>query len=430
MALVILTLTLTYTNVMAFENSFRPEFAGYNTAAYDNIYYTALEKPNPFAHGTNVTIYKPIIEYENLSIVASIILYANYSKVLNTEELINVTHFPTYIAKYLVVKITNVSTFKYRIILSDIGVYNITLLCGTAIGQLLLPVSTLTYELNNFSRYIPGSYEIVLKLCYNNKMTCTIICKQGCCLNLRNNNLVVLYEGKIKENFVNVTKNYFPTQLLQELCIHIRSYPYQSNLTCYKVVVNTTLGSLIYKQVKMNSTIIPLNLTNISNYVSLLLYKYRVYSSGYDILIYIKNKAGNYTLYPLVMITNDGGIITISSYNSTVNTPIYIKRDFNRLNFVYSAIPAVALISLLFLAKNKDESVLERTMKKLKKVKKILIETTERPIVKEVVKVNSVDDIIKYSANLGKPIILYKEKNSIEVWSIDNNIGYVFAVNI
>ncbi|MUM65696.1 hypothetical protein D1867_10675 [Acidianus infernus] len=427
--LLILAIALTYTNVVALEASSHPILIGYQTVAYDSIYYSGLMTPNPFSHGINVTICKPIIKYENLSVLASIILYSNYSKILGTNELINVTHFPEYIAKYLLIDVKNVSCFKYNVILYDVGVYNITLLSGTAKGQLLLPVSALSYALNNFSKYIPGNYEIIVRLCYNNKTSCTIIYSQGNCLNLKINNIVIAYEGKIKENYINTTGNSFPLQLLQELCIHVRSYPNYSNLTCYEIVVNTTLGSLIYKKGIANSSIIPLNVTNISNYVSELLYKYGVYSSGFDIIVYIKNKSGNYTLDPYIVISNNAGFITITSYNSTVNMPVYLKEDFNRLNFIYSALPAAALILLLSLTKNKEESLKERTMRKLRKVKKILIETSEKPFVKEVIRVNDVDDIIKYSANLGKPIILYKGKNVLEVWSIDNDIGYVYSVN-
>ena len=100
-----------------------------------------------------------------------------------------------------------------------------------------------------------------------------------------------------------------------------------------------------------------------------------------------------------------------------------------------SAIFAVILILFVVLSKSEFNQE-EKTLVELKKIKKKygewIVETTDLPIISqrlEKITVNSFDDLVKISEEIGRPIIYFTdETNQHSFYIIDNNLQYRYQI--
>jgi hypothetical protein len=92
-------------------------------------------------------------------------------------------------------------------------------------------------------------------------------------------------------------------------------------------------------------------------------------------------------------------------------------------------IPLSITFLILLFTRSKIPSEIEKTLSKLKKVGKLVMEVNEKPSVDRVVEVKSIDDIIKFAIAAAKPILVYRDKEVLQIWSVDDNTGYVYSIN-
>ncbi|MEJ2771507.1 MULTISPECIES: hypothetical protein [unclassified Stygiolobus] len=73
-------------------------------------------------------------------------------------------------------------------------------------------------------------------------------------------------------------------------------------------------------------------------------------------------------------------------------------------------IPLSITFLILLFTRSKIPSEIEKTLSKLKKVRKLVVEVNKKPSVDRVVEVKSIDDSIRFAIAAAKPILVYRDK--------------------
>jgi len=434
--LFLILVSILYINYNEYESSTHPlkKFEGYETVAYVSFYTSALLKPNPFTRGQNVTLY--IIHEKNVEIpiISCVVLKSNYSAILGASILRNTSIIPAYMAKEILLNINCLYRFNYSVIISDEGVYNTTICRGVSNNSyLILNVTKIANIVNELSSYFPGTYLILVKIVYKNSTAYFPINYDQDTFQILDPDyhIKILKYEKIPITFINVSETAYPLNLIDEYYVHFYSYPNISSKTNYTILVNTSLGTLVYKEGSTKGNFISLNVSKLYNYLNYLYQNYSIYSPSYTVIINFTIKAKNYTLYPSIVLSDNNGILTYSIYNNTITSPFCISSttSYNPFNLTYLAIPLSMLFLILLFTRSKIPSEIEKTLSKLKKVRKLVIEVNKKPSVDRVVEVKSIDDIIKFAIAAAKPILVYRDKEVLQIWSIDDNTGYVYSIN-
>jgi len=76
-------------------------------------------------------------------------------------------------------------------------------------------------------------------------------------------------------------------------------------------------------------------------------------------------------------------------------------------------IPLSITFLILLFTRSKVPTEIERTLSKLKKVRKLVIGANKKPSVDRVVEVKSIDDIINFAILAAKPILVCRDKEVI-----------------
>jgi hypothetical protein len=362
------------------------------------------------------------------------VLKSNYSAILGASILRNTSIISAYMAKEILLNINSLYRFNFSVIISDEGVYNTTICRGVSNNSyLILNVTKIANIVNELSSYFPGTYQILVKIVYENSTAYFPINYDQDTFQILDPDyqIKILKYEKIPITFINVSETAYPLNLIDEYCVHFYSYPNISSKTNYTVLVNTSLGTLVYKEGSTKGNFISLNVSKLYNYLNHLYQNYSIYSPSYTVIINFTIKAKNYTLYPFIVLTDNNGILTYSIYNNTITSPLCITSttSYNPFNLTYLAIPLSMLFLILLFTKSKIPSETEKTLSKLKKVRKLVIEVNKKPSVDRVVEVKSIDDIIKFAIAAAKPILVYRDKEVLQIWSIDDNTGYVYSIN-
>ncbi|WP_221289715.1 DUF5305 domain-containing protein [Stygiolobus caldivivus] len=408
-------------------------FQGYETLAYVDFFTSALIKPNPFIKGQNITVYMLKKTQKDFNVIPCVILNENYSKLLGISKLKGISTVPTYLAKEIVLNLTSLRNFSYAVIISDEGVYNTTLYSGVSNSSYLtLNVSEIARVINNLSSYIPGSYSVLIKITHENITTYFPINYDGNAFQIpTSGSLDIPQYLRVPYNLINVSQASYPLSLVQQYCVHFYVYPSSSAEEAdYSIIVNTTVGTWVYNE-GISKGIVSLNISSLYNTINNLLVKYGLYSSQYAVIINFTIKTKNYTLYPFVVINNNNGILSFSAYNTTLNMTVYADspEKYSPLDLAYLIIPASALFFIFGFTRPKTPSEMDKVLSKLKKVNKLTIEVNSKPEAKKVVEVKDINDIIKFSVTAVKPVLVYKDKGILQIWIVDNDVGYVYTVS-
>gem|GEM_PF-6910526 len=81
-------------------------------------------------------------------------------------------------------------------------------------------------------------------------------------------------------------------------------------------------------------------------------------------------------------------------------------------------IPLSITFLILLFTRSKIPSEIEKTLSKLKKVRKLVVEVNKKPSVDRVVEVKSIDDIIRFAIAAVKPILVYRDNKVIFLFSL------------
>ncbi|BFH74814.1 DUF5305 family protein [Sulfurisphaera javensis] len=377
-----------------------------------------------YPYGENVTIGNitktHIISYIGISTFATLYKNALY----NSTVVYNQPYYFLKITKELFIK-TNISGIQYNVYL--VTPYYNKLVYSNFSHSGLIPLN-LTY-LINLSNVINNEIGVsvypIISITINNSALINVTTVNGDVISVK---LVKNYIAKeivkpLYGKLISLTS--YPLSDLYMLYVNLGFYP---NLTegNYSLILQISNLNFTLSRGKLNS-LIPLNLTQIYDLAENLTLTYKLEPVTPVIYIDIKAKMGNITLYPYIVINDNNGYITTSIYNNTYYYPIYevVDANYSLIGLSYVIVPAILLAFMLLFTESKKLSMKDLIMKKLNKYKKIVVHVEKAEFNNaKIVRVKDLNELLKISAILSKPIMLNENK----LWIEDDGVIYLLEV--